>query len=975
VEGAAAYPADERSCSSADRRELQSKEAAGNRTEAVSLGSRAAARTIPGGPSPFTPYNRTPMSCLEPGRRLAHYEVLAKIGEGGMGEVYRVRDTKLGRLVALKVLPADVTAGRERLDRFEREARAAAALNHPGIVTLHSIESADGISFLTMELVDGEPLARSIPPEGMEPGALLDLAIPIVEAVQAANEHGITHRDLKPANILVTRQRRPKVLDFGLAKMARADTPESTAETEMRTMEGVVVGTASYMSPEQALGLPVDARSDIFSLGVVFYEMLTGHRPFRGATTTQLIDKLLHAEPEPLGPLDRERASLAAIVGLCLQKDRERRYQSAGELRAALEGLRGGASPAAPATATAIETAAPGSRGSPRRSWAIAVLLAAAAVILVLGGTVARRERPGARNVEKTIAVLPFANLSTDEGNAFFAKGVHEDVMTRLASLEALRIVSRTSVMKFDGYEGSLRDVGKRLGARYVVEGSVQRAEHQVRVTARLVDTSTDQTLWSDSYDRELRNVFALQSEVAEKIATTLQAAIGPDERARLQSVPTGVVGAYDAYLKARSILNASNVSYQQLEEAIGRLKEATEADPRFGEAWALLCRAESDHVERLRELDDRTAEAQAAAREAEAALERARQLDPGGGATLKAEGYFRQTVEKDMVGALQSLDKALALHPSDSETLSFQAMIYLRLGRFDRVVANMEKAYAVDSANGRLVYGLTFAYEVTRRYADMAPFFERLLELEPEKTHYGVEAKYYQFLAEGSLASFRAFEQALKNVRKTSQCDVRSVQNREMVVAMMNGDFETYAGDWQGKWDRHQRGHGRFACPLQINDGANHANLLLAHGEADRARAIIAQARDSATLPYTEMSMCIFDKAAFRPKLDLMSGDAALARREFEEAVPKILENDAFPRGAVERAVLLETADMVAPDRVYWLYRQIVAKPVSLIGMEAICANPWTYPNLLRDPNFVAEVRKDGRFVEFLEHYGLLRG
>jgi hypothetical protein len=254
-----------------------------------------------------------------------------------------------------------------------------------------------------------------------------------------------------------------------------------------------------------------------------------------------------------------------------------------------------------------------------------------------------------------------------------------------------------------------------------------------------------------------------------------------------------------------------------------------------------------------------------------------------------------------------------------------------------------------------------------------MVPFLNRLIELEPEKTHYGVEAKYYKFLAEGSLAAYKEFESAVRTVRHTEQCDTRVVQNNAMIVAMFNDEFEAYAKSWLGKWDRHYAGHGDWACPAIINDEANQAHLLIEHGDHAEAAKILARARQSTTRPYTPMSLCIFDRAAYQPKIEYLIGDSIAARRDFEASVPKILANRAFPRGAVERAVLLETADLVAPDRVYAIYRKVVEDPVSILSMESVCANPWTYPHLIRDPGFVREVRKDGRFVAFLEHLDLI--
>jgi TolB-like protein len=921
------------------------------------------------------------MTALEAGRWLGHYEILAKIGEGGMGEVYRARDTKLGRDVALKVLPSEVATDTMRCTRFEHEARAVAALNHPNIITLHSIEQADDIRFLTMELVLGETLSsligRSV--RGSRGPALtgrqfVDLAIPIVDAIAAAHAHGITHRDLKPQNILVTRDGRPKVLDFGLAKLSIMEGERGRAEeaTQVRTAAGVIVGTVTYMSPEQALGLDVDARSDLFSLGVVFYEMLSGRRPFEGNTATQTIDRILHADPEPIDAGgDATQAEIARIVAKCLQKERERRYQSAADLRADLENLRAGSA------AVAIGDVA---RSDSRRRRTLvaaglaATVITASALLFTFRPEPAPAAVPRAAAAPKTVAVLPFRNLSADVQNAYFADGVHEDVMTKLSGIRNLKVISRTSVIRFRTHEGSLRDVGRRLDARYVVEGSVRRDANQVRVTASLVDTQTDRTLWSATYDRELVSVLALQSAIAQEIATKLEMEIGPGDRRRLDAVPTVVISAYDDYLRARKIFNESRWDYEQLESAIGHLTSATKADPNFAEGWALLAQAYSERVKMLRALDGRETDARSAASEAEGALTRARALAPDGVATLRAAAWFYEVVESNTVDALRNLDAALKQVPDDSETLLMQGAIYLRLGRIDDVVTNLEKAYAVDNANGLLIYGLTFAYQVSRQYAKMPPFFERLLALEPEKTHYGVQAKYFQFLSDGRLESFRALEEAVRTVSKTDRCDLRSVQNNEMVVALVNRDFDRYAKNWEGKWERHQRGHGNWACPQVLNEEANHAALLLSYGRKDLAATVIEKARREAAKPYTERSgICIFDRAAFRPKLEFMHGGREKARREFDQAVMGIFRNEEFPRGAVERAVLLETADMVAPDRVFSLYREIVSDPLSLIGLEAICANPWTFPNLLADPRFIAEVRKDGRFVQFLETYGII--
>jgi len=913
------------------------------------------------------------------GRTISHYRVEEKLGAGGMGVVYRARCLDLDRDVALKMLPENAFRDPGVRARFEQEARAASALNHPHICVVHELGDDEGRPFLVMELLDGLSLdARMGAP--FPAAEVVRLGDQIADALGAAHAQGILHRDVKPANVVVTARCDAKILDFGLAKLAGAGgpTPDAdTAATVLQTEPGTTMGTVAYMSPEQATGRPVDARSDLFSLGVVLHEMATGERPFRGETPAEVWGELLHRDPPLASDVNPAiPGPLARVIARCLSRDPDHRPGSAAELREELRAANK-AERSTPVTSEASHPTANGGRTARGRGPAAGRWIPLAVLVVVVAAGLAwllqDRTRSGA-DPPRTIAVLPFADLSPDDERGFFAAGVHEDVLNRLAGLEALRVISRTSVSGFAGSELGMKEIGRQLGARYVVEGSVRRVGDQVRVTAQLVDAGTDQSLWSGQYDRRLDDVFAVQTAIAEEIVATLHAAIDPDERAALRKVPTVVIEAYDEFLQARAIANRSRASIDDLGVAVTHARTAVELDPAFLEGWTLLARLQCAVASRLARMDGHEDEADTAAHGARDALDRAQQLDPDHHLTRRALGVYANDVENDPTTALRHFDAVLDRRPDDAETLLALAWVYFDLAQPDPMVETMERAYAVDNQNGLLVYGLYSTYDLLGRYADLVPLLERLHELEPERTDLEVEARYYTFLSEGSLEAYEAFAEAVRTVPRTGACDVRTMQNLEMTVALLDGDYPTYIEAWKGRWDRHHAGHGEWMCPAQVNDEANHAHLLRVAGDpTGAADEILTRARATTRFPVSTRAVCIFDKAAFQPKLSHMAGDSLVARRELEDAIPGILANDRYPSGVVEKRVLLESADMVAPDLVYGIYRQITSRPLSAVSLAMVCGNPWTYPNLLADPRFVAEVREDGRFVDFLEHFELI--
>jgi serine/threonine protein kinase/tetratricopeptide (TPR) repeat protein len=438
-------------------------------------------------------------------RRLAHYDIVEPIGQGAMGIVYRAHDTRLGRDVALKVLPPDLASDPDRLDRFRREARALAAIDHPGIVTVHSVEEDAGVRFLTMALVEGQNLEARLRGRPMELPEFYDVAGQLADALSAAHTKGIIHRDLKPANVMVTGQGRVKVLDFGLAK--HAEPPDRrTGDTRQETDAGVVMGTASYMSPEQVQGQPLDHRSDIFSLGVILYELLAGVRPFECDNTASLFASILRDEPAPIAGCPD---GLSRLVLRCLAKRPIDRLQTAGDVRGALAALSRSPAPA----------------------------------------------DGRARVAGPTVVVLPFANRSPDPDAEYFSDGLTEEVISDLSRIGALRVISRNSAMALKGTVRDTPTLARELGVTHLVTGSVRRTGNSLRVTAELVDVTTDAPIWSEKYSGTAEDVFGIQEEISRKIVSALEVRLTDSEKRQVADRPIDNVAAYDCYLRARQAM------------------------------------------------------------------------------------------------------------------------------------------------------------------------------------------------------------------------------------------------------------------------------------------------------------------------------------------------------------------------------------------------------------------------------------
>ena len=608
------------------------------------------------------------------GKTLSHYRILDKLGAGGMGEVYRAEDSRLKRHVALKVLPAEMAASPDRLRRFQREAELVASLSHPGIVTIYSVEEAEGVHFLTMELVSGRTLGEIVPPAGMKLEAFLELAVPLAQALAAAHDKGVTHRDLKPANVMVTSEGQVKVLDFGLAKL-RVDedvTDQTLMPTEALTQEGLVMGTIPYMAPEQLEGRRVDHRCDIFTMGILLHEMITGERPFRGASSASLISAILRDLPRSISETRSDvPRQLERVIQRCLQKDPERRYQTAKDLRNDLEDL--------PAELQPATTSQP-----------------------------------------RSVAVLPLKDMSPQRDQDYFCEGIAEDIINALSKVEDLRVASRMGAFQIVDKTTDPGEIGERLNVETVLSGSVRKAGNRVRISAELVNVSDSSQLWSERYDRELEDVFEVQDEISENIVKALQLTLSPREKKAIQRQAPVDVRAYEYYLRGRGLFHRGiKATYDR---ALQMFNRAIEIDPNFaaahagtadlsayaymyyGKDEADLKRADRASQQAL-ELAPESAEAHASRglalslqerfEEAEKAFATAIRLDPK---LFEAHYFFGRCCwqQGKLEQAAQLFERSSEVRPEDFQSLCLLGSVHSSLGNAEKVLDYHHRALEV---------------------------------------------------------------------------------------------------------------------------------------------------------------------------------------------------------------------------------------------------------------------------------------
>jgi serine/threonine protein kinase len=626
---------------------------------------------------------------LAAGTLLSYYEVLEPLGAGAMGEVYRARDTRLEREVALKILPEQFAQDDERLARFEREALILASVNHPNIGSIYSVEQVESTYFLVLELVGGETLAQRLERGVLAPAEARSVFVQIVEGTAAAHAQGVAHRDLKPANIVITRSGVAKVLDFGIAKRCGEEPDPLAAPRDPRTwtFEGRIIGTIPYMSPEQAAGGSVDLRSDLFSLGVLLFEMLSGELPFTGETPANMIAAILDGTPRSLPDVvTGVPKELTEIIARCLQKDPSRRYPSALELSGELGGLRGHDSDSAPA------------------------------VIPI--------SRP-------VVAVLPLRNLSADQEQEYFADGVTADIITSLSYWRWFPVIASNSTAQYKATDKTTKVIAQELGADYLVHGSILRAGARVRIHVELIDAHSEIQLWSQRFDREFDDIFALQDEITARVATTLEPELSRAERQRALRKPPGNLDAWDLCLKAMAA--ESLHTSHGLVEAICLLERALEIDPTFGMACSMLssCR----YFEAIRGWTDDTT---TGFTESFELARRATELDAGDWLAHAKLGMGHMWTSRDFESAIEEVSRAVELNPSSAQARHCLSCVLGFSGKWVEAIPHLHAALRLDPRyhyRSSALADLSLAHLMTGEYERSVQFAEQAIRSVPSNS------------------------------------------------------------------------------------------------------------------------------------------------------------------------------------------------------------------------------------------------
>lgn len=681
---------------------------------------------------------------LTKGTIVSHYRIVEKIGAGGMGEVFLADDTELDRKVALKFLPSHLCQDEDCRRRFTREAQATASLNHPNIVTIYEVGEFQRRPFFAMEHVGGQPLKDHIRGMELELGQIISYALQLCEGLSEAHSAGVVHRDIKPSNIVIDSNNRPRLLDFGLA---------AVQESVQLTKTGSTLGTVGYMSPEQIQGKDVDARSDLFSLGVVLYEMITGQRPFKGGSEATTLNSVLNDSPEPLsryksGPVD----DIQRIVTKLLQKDPAMRYQTAADVIPDLRLL------------STDKSGVP-----PKDWWNHYVVPSAVLVLLVMAGywMFSDEEQQTNRSERKMLAVLPFENLGAPE-DEYFADGMTEEITTNLARLSGLGVISRTSTMQYKDTDKSLREIAKELGVEFVVEGTIRwdktGANSRVRINPQLIQVLDDVHLWADQYDAVITDIFDVQSKIARQIASALDVTLLQSEEDALLSILTIDPVAYDFYLRGKQHFSLERSLHQEPQLAERMHLRAIELEPEFALPYAELGALYTDiYWEKI----DPSEEWLDKARQA---LDRALKLAPNLPETHQAMGWYYYHGLRDYGRALQEFAHVLKLQPNNAMAFASIAWVHRRQGKWDEAIDGLQRAIRLDPRQPWYHYELGMTFMYCRRYQEAVSLCDKVIEIQPSHQWAYIIKSWSLFHQTGETSIARAvLEEALKINRRWS--------------------------------------------------------------------------------------------------------------------------------------------------------------------------------------------------------------
>ncbi|MCI0413998.1 protein kinase [bacterium] len=647
------------------------------------------------------------------GPTLSHYTILQKLGQGGMGEVYSAKDQKLERIVALKILPRELALDPDRMGRFIQEAKAASAINHPNVASIYELSNDGDVHFIAMELVEGVTLQDLIKQGALSHPEIFDIAFQAASALEEAHSKGVIHRDIKPVNMMVNQKGQLKILDFGLAKVLRQPQEGLLQPVIPQTQSGILLGTVQYLSPEQALGRSIDGRSDIFSLGTVLYQLATGRLPFQGQNAIEMIENILHVEPEPPTKVNREVSPMLEYITLkCLQKDPAARYQSAGELRAELKTV------VQPSGTTKITF--PGQKFQWKRKH---TLFAAIAVLLIVAGFSLMRLITGKQDI-RSIAVLPFTNMNDNPQMDYLSDGITESIINSLSQVPTLKVLARGTVFSYKRKEADPRDVGDDLNVDAVVTGSIQEHQENLVISVNLVNARDGAQMWGEQYNRQSKDILDVQSEISKEISYQLRFKLTGEQQQKVTRQFTANTDAYHLFLKGRYFLNKR--SEEGFRRAIEHFELAIQKDPNYAlayagladcytlmPAWALLTPSVGHSKARV-------------------AAQKAIELDGSLAEAYAALAHTNHNYDWDWPAAEKNYKRAIALNPNYAIAVHWYASFLSEMGRRDEAIPMKQRALDLDPLSLIINADLGFLLYQCRRFDDAIVQLKKTLELDP---------------------------------------------------------------------------------------------------------------------------------------------------------------------------------------------------------------------------------------------------